>query len=846
MSLPTPNLDDRTWKDIVEEAKKIIPAFCPQWTDFNPSDPGMTVVELMAWMTEMIIYRLNRVPDKNYIKFMELMGIRLKPPTPATTWLVFRPAAGAEADLMPQIPKNTHVSGVDSNGHTITFETVEPLNLNHSFLTGVYARINERYRESTQQVISGAAATAIDLFDVKDEVPHVLYLSSPDLVKASDNFYFCISTGLAADIPPLSIRWSYWDGDGWRQVVPGRDDTVGFSQSGAIRFPAMPDIIEREFQGYTGFWLRAELSGYNGEALPQFDHFKKFLEIKREAGILPETGFFSSKDMPFMSVLFEGHIMPFGKEGKEGDTLYIGSDVFSVKDAPVSLQIELANIYKPSTAEDLAELRVCWEYYSQKGEWVRLGISAPTGTLEANWSFVDHSEAFTKSAAVTFKVPNDTAPQDINGEIKHWIRISVLQGNYGEEKKKNPPVCQNILINYKDMPANFKHYITYNDFTYRDITPLYDTLELFAPFIPVSRRNPELFFAFDQKFSNKLHHIYFSLEEQEQKGPPAKCEYYHSGGWKLLAGAEDQTRNFTGRGLMKLIGPPDWEPCTLFGQEAYWLRIHWFGEPGPYLPKLRCAHLNAVKAINAVSHKDEILGSGNGQPFQQCSFTLAPILPGPRIMVKELDSNIQQEIEHFKAGVEQEIVEETDPDTGEIIALWVVWEERQNFFLSKRGDRHYILDVYKGRVTFGDGIMGKIPPMGSQNIKCQVYYTGGGTCGNMGQDTITNLEDPIPFIERVTNPYRALGGTDAEMLEQAKLRAPWELKHRQRAVTKEDFERFALDATAEVARVHVRVDDQGIINIMIVPHGHASHLTLTWLSKRGRKSPEPSGIFVIP
>jgi hypothetical protein len=819
MSLPTPKLDDRTWQDVVEEAKKIIPGFCPQWTDFNPSDPGMTLVELMAWMMEMIIYRLNRVPDKNYIKFMELMGIRLKTPQPAVTWLVFQPAEGSEEELMPLIEANTKVSGVDSEGNTVTFETVDPMNLNHSRLTGVFSRINERYRDNSEPVISGEAATPIDLFEVSDEIPHVLYISDPDLAKAGDDFYFCISTSLDMAISPLRTRWSYWDGETWRQVVPELDETVGFSKSGAVKFPGMPGITEREFQGYTGFWLRVELTGYAGAPLPQFEHFKKFLEIKREAGIMPDTGFFSSKDMPFMPVLFEGLIMPFGREGTEGDTLYIGSDVFAVKGAPVIMQIELADIYKPSSAEDLGDLKIGWEYYSQKGEWLRLGESSPTGTQYGR-SFVDRSEAFTKSAAVTFRVPKDIAPLEMGGEIKHWIRISILQGNYGEKKDKNPPVCQHILLNYKDKPEKCLYYITYNDFTYRDITPLYDSMELFAPFTPVNLQSPELFLAFDQRFSNRLHGIYFPLEEQDEKGPGVRWEYYHAEGWKVLNLVEDQTQDLTCRGLVKFMGPPDWQTHPHFGKEAYWLRIRWLGEPGPYLPTLRNIHLNAVKAINAVSHKDEILGSGNGQPFQGFSFTLAPILPGPRIMVRELESNIQQEIEDFRESVDQEIVEETDPHTGEICALWVVWEEQPNFYQSHRDSRHYILDVHKGEVTFGDGIMGKMPPIGSENIKCQVYYTGGGTGGNMGQDTVTTLEDPIAFIDRVTNPYHAVGGTDAEMLEQAKLRAPWELKHRQRAVTKEDFERFALDASGEVARVHVRADDRGIVNIMIVPHGH--------------------------
>ena len=85
MGLPTRNLDDRTFQDIVDEAKKRIAASCPDWTDHNVSDPGITLVELFAWMTDMILYRLNQVPEKNYIKFMELLGLKLREPEPGRT-----------------------------------------------------------------------------------------------------------------------------------------------------------------------------------------------------------------------------------------------------------------------------------------------------------------------------------------------------------------------------------------------------------------------------------------------------------------------------------------------------------------------------------------------------------------------------------------------------------------------------------------------------------------------------------------------------------------------------------------------------------------------------------------
>ena len=91
MSLPMPNLDDRRFQDLVDDAKRMVQQRCPEWTDHNVSDPGVTLIETFAFMTDELLYRLNRVPDRMYITFLDLLGVSLHPPTPArvdvTAWL---------------------------------------------------------------------------------------------------------------------------------------------------------------------------------------------------------------------------------------------------------------------------------------------------------------------------------------------------------------------------------------------------------------------------------------------------------------------------------------------------------------------------------------------------------------------------------------------------------------------------------------------------------------------------------------------------------------------------------------------------------------------------------------
>jgi Baseplate J-like protein len=83
MSAVLPNLDDRRWTDLVEEGRALIPVYSPGWTDHNVHDPGITVLELLAWLTETDIFRINRVPDRHRRKLLALVGIHPESPRPA-------------------------------------------------------------------------------------------------------------------------------------------------------------------------------------------------------------------------------------------------------------------------------------------------------------------------------------------------------------------------------------------------------------------------------------------------------------------------------------------------------------------------------------------------------------------------------------------------------------------------------------------------------------------------------------------------------------------------------------------------------------------------------------------
>jgi len=108
MSLQAPKLDDRSFHDLVAEARRMVRERCPEWTDMSAGEPGTTLLELYAFLTEVMLYRINRLPEKAYIEFLRLMGVKLAPPSAARVRLTFSRAEGNNRRL--NIPRGTRVT----------------------------------------------------------------------------------------------------------------------------------------------------------------------------------------------------------------------------------------------------------------------------------------------------------------------------------------------------------------------------------------------------------------------------------------------------------------------------------------------------------------------------------------------------------------------------------------------------------------------------------------------------------------------------------------------------------------------------------------------------------------
>ncbi|HET8542679.1 MAG TPA: putative baseplate assembly protein [Anaeromyxobacter sp.] len=129
MPLPTPNLDDRTFEQLLLEAKARVARSCPEWTDLGAHDPGAVLLEAFAHITETMLYRLNRLPEKAYVEFLRLMGVKLQPPAAARAALAFtleKPAPGALV-----IPRGTRVASkrASASGAAAIFTTAQEVRI---------------------------------------------------------------------------------------------------------------------------------------------------------------------------------------------------------------------------------------------------------------------------------------------------------------------------------------------------------------------------------------------------------------------------------------------------------------------------------------------------------------------------------------------------------------------------------------------------------------------------------------------------------------------------------------------------------------------------------------------
>lgn len=288
--LVPPNLDDRTWQQLVDQARALIPALAPEWTDHSPSDPGIALLELFAWLTEGLTYRLNRVPERHVLEFMSLVGVTRRPATPASTYLTFRLAPGASRIT---VPKGSWVATRETESaeaaEATVFETDEPvLVLPINLTTALFSK----KRMARRHIFEDCSAALIDTpltgltLQIAQNQGNAIFLGFdfPGFTAATTEITpITLACGLTKPITIVDsdhheaiVTWHYPQGrpalpDAWPELAPVVDSTNGLRQDGIVRIEVPSGWIRQKLVDWAPeiHWLALKI--YHSVDASDFD-----------------------------------------------------------------------------------------------------------------------------------------------------------------------------------------------------------------------------------------------------------------------------------------------------------------------------------------------------------------------------------------------------------------------------------------------------------------------------------------------------------------------------------------------------------------------------------------------
>jgi uncharacterized phage protein gp47/JayE len=564
------------------------------------------------------------------------------------------------------------------------------------------------------------------------------------------------------DRPVPELSWEYWNGGGWLALEDMLDGTAALTTPGALVFTCPEDMALTKVLGQENYWIRARIAfgDYGQEVFSVQNPTENPTVVFDTTGVQPPrltslkvsysvTGVtpnyvLTLNNLQYDSVPVDAEqgglgatLKPFTALEDDHQALYLGFDQAPLK-GPISLFFAL----KEQEYSDENRPRVEWEYFrlpagKTQGEWARLLVTDGTKNL-------------TESGVVEFIGPSDFTSERLFSRTLYWIRAVDVEDKF---------------------------------------TPLEDAA---ANSLALAGTAADT--ALSKSRAAGLRLALSAL--LRDRGRPNAL---------LLAPKTTPPGDLPPRPTTGDTPPPEdpcgckAEPCS---ESLETLDLPFVSgnvlagiAPAPVFDGL---YLNTAWGVQSETVRDEILGSSAGSADQQYALTKFPVV-SEEVWVDELATLTESERKTL-ADLTPEAVREVLDDAGNLTRFYIRWSAAEDLAEASAAERVYAIDRTFGQVQFGDGVHGTVPPIGKDNI-IATYRAGGGSRGNVAAGLITTLRSTIPFVDSVLNPAAAGGGSDTELVESAVVRGPRSIRHRGRAVTAEDFEQLALEASQAVARV---------------------------------------------
>ena len=787
MPLPQPKLDDKTFDLLVTESVKLIPRYTPEWTDHNRHDPGLTIVELFAWLTEMQQFYLDHIAPQSHLKFLKLLGTKPSAAVPAQTEINFQPAVTSHA-----IPRGTKLTNTELVTDQIIFETessllVVPVKLKR-VLSATARGLNDNTGANSWDGISYA------VFGEDAEVNSRLYLGfdKPFPRRKEIALTFAMVEDYevprgkhdaedSLPLPSALVTWEYYNDKGaWAPLEFGAALDALLSKSRNVDpdcFTGRDALLREAIKEPTFALLPADV---RQQIVTRITEARSVCEIRRllfEPQLLRSRGdhtlMFSQTGRLFFAAPKDmGRLA--GLSLLEPDLYWLRATVreagFELAPRLDAISINTIGAVQGNTisevvsfaSDEKAKQRIVVDNYLAVFEQKLVQVRERDGS----WKIWEEQRNFKASG------PNDPHYRVVHNRTRGTITIKFGDGEHGRIPPHGDDQIQ-VISYLQDFDEERK---------------LGASNGLPNQSFPLERTNvqPES----------------LRIQVREHVKPPLSTEETETLAC-LLKFTRTTSLKPPGKLEVTLSLTALAELCDVtVGEE-----IHgglYYGEH-EHARDFTVGHLKPHETWKETYQMDAT-GAG-GTIGGKVSLTLAngcqPILNPSPISTIEISSDEQWRSRD--------------------------WQQVADFDASGPNDPHFVFDPVSGVITFGDGINGDIPPAAPEingDVEPNIFILSLRTCeganGNVVLGTIKRFADehlPHKLIGTSAQPISASGGQAAEAIDEAETRAREDLRTVYQAVTSADFEFLAINTPGlRVARAKAIVAAQpAAVTVVVLP-----------------------------
>jgi hypothetical protein len=635
MSISSPPVDRRDAQQLLSELRALVPFYVPNWDPNREGDLGVGLSRAFVDILEDVIVGVNEVPKRNFIEFLNFIGVDLASPRPSKAPITFTLSQGVKHDVF--VPSGTKVEAPpppNTGGDPLTFETEENILATRSKLVEVFSvdaeadRIYRHTKELEKQAEfimfpNGGSNTGFIMFP-KDGSnnnlqKHTLYLGHPDLLNLQNEMIFTLrftpGNGTSADTLKKIFEncdWHYnWiakqmeddNGDTGVSSIhfdPPKIERLESSQV-SIELKTKTEIKKTKFKGTESFWIGCTINKLDNSTYARIKSgligvWVKDINIDVSSdSLVPDHLSYNGIPLQPLEITSSDSgqkikiLYPFGKIPRTYDCFYIANkSAFSKKGDRITIEFSIYNSKKLIDSSEKPLLS--WEYWNGK-----------------DWSAIfDLDEVSTeKTESVSFPCPADISSVQVSGKENYWIRVRIASGDYGKERivqtngtiaapgggniaaprstfttdtsNIKAPELVDIKISFlSSSNAIPKQCLAFNNLLYENcLSADEERIEPFELVKTPDDEYPSFYLGFDQKIEKGPISVLFSIREHDLPdnfNPHIKFYYYSSSRMWARLDAVDNTAGLTQRAAIKFFFPPDFDSHLRFGRNLYWIK----------------------------------------------------------------------------------------------------------------------------------------------------------------------------------------------------------------------------------------------------------------------------------